>query len=91
MKPNIKNGTTRSGTELEDLLHRSGISNYSIFLDPATNDLFAYFNIEDEDTLNNLPTQDIMKKWWSYMQDIMETNPDHSPVIQPLQEVFYLP
>ena len=31
-----------------------------------------------------------IKKWWKYMADIMETNPDNSPVSIPLEEVFYL-
>jgi L-rhamnose mutarotase len=30
-----------------------------------------------------------MKKWWAYMADIMETNPDNSPVACPLEEVFH--
>jgi L-rhamnose mutarotase len=30
-----------------------------------------------------------MKKWWAYMADIMETNPDNSPVSHPLEEVFH--
>ncbi|HEV8272237.1 MAG TPA: L-rhamnose mutarotase, partial [Chitinophagaceae bacterium] len=33
----------------------------------------------------------VMKKWWAYMKDIMESNPDSSPVSVPLKEVFYLP
>ena len=76
--------------ELKVLLKQSGIAGYSIFLDEKTNDLFAYFNIEDEAKLNNLPQQEIMKRWWDYMKDIMETNEDNSPVSLPLKEVFYL-
>ena len=33
---------------------------------------------------------EITLKWWAYMKDIMETNPDNSPVTVPLQEVFHL-
>ena len=77
--------------QLKVLLRKAGIINYSIFLDKETNDLFAYFNIEDETQLNNLPQQEIMKKWWAYMADIMETNADNSPVSISLKEVFYLP
>ncbi|MBV5342896.1 L-rhamnose mutarotase, partial [bacterium] len=32
----------------------------------------------------------IVQKWWAYMADIMETNPDNSPVSLELKEVFYL-
>jgi L-rhamnose mutarotase len=76
--------------ELKSLLKETGISDYSIFLDEETNDLFAYFTIEDNKKLNELPSKEIMKKWWAYMKDIMETNEDNSPVSIPLEEVFYL-
>ncbi len=77
--------------ELKELLKQTGIKDYSIFLDEETNILFAYLTIEDEEKLNELPQHKIMKKWWSYMKDIMETNEDNSPVSIPLKEVFYLP
>lgn len=77
--------------ELKTLLKDTGITDYSIFLDEETDDLFAYFTIEDDLKLNELPHKEIMKKWWTYMKDIMETNEDHSPVSVPLKEVFYLP
>ena len=32
----------------------------------------------------------INKKWWEYMADIMETNPDNSPVCVNLKKVFHL-
>lgn len=77
--------------ELSALLKGAGISEYSIFLDNETNSLFGFLKAEDQKLLDNLPTQGIMQKWWAYMGDIMETNPDHSPVSIPLKEVFYLP
>jgi|SRR5690242_8784186 L-rhamnose mutarotase len=77
--------------ELKTLLKETGITGYSIFLDEQTNELFAYFTIEDDKKLNELSGQEIMKKWWAYMKDIMETNGDNSPVAVPLKEVFYLP
>ena len=30
------------------------------------------------------------RKWWDYMADIMETNPDNSPVSVDLKNVFHL-
>lgn len=77
--------------ELQSLLKESGIHNYSIFLDEKTDTLFGVMEIEDPGRLENLPESPVMKKWWSHMRDIMETNPDHSPVSIPLQEVFFLP
>jgi len=77
--------------ELKELLKRTGIKGYSIFLDEETNSLFAYLTIDDAKQLDELPHEPIMKKWWSYMKDIMETNEDNSPTTIPLKEIFYLP
>jgi L-rhamnose mutarotase len=77
--------------ELEQLLKKTGISEYSIFLDKETNSLFGILKIDDPKALDNLPEQPVMKKWWAHMKDIMESNPDNSPVSIPLNEVFYLP
>ena len=77
--------------ELQGLLKDNGISECSIFLDETTHHLFGFLKIPDPGKLDHLPQQDIMKQWWNYMADIMETNPDHSPVSIPLTEVFYMP
>jgi L-rhamnose mutarotase len=37
-----------------------------------------------------LPNHPLVKKWWDFMADIMEVNPDHSPVCTPLNEVFHM-
>jgi len=72
------------------LLKENGIKEYSIFLDEETNYLFAYLMIEDVRRLDKLQEQEVMKKWWDYMKDIMETNEDNSPVSISLNEVFYM-
>ncbi len=77
--------------ELVSLLKESGISNYSIFLDEKTNILFGVLDSSNDEARENLPSSPIMKRWWAYMKDIMDTNPDNSPVSIPLQEVFYMP
>lgn len=76
--------------DLARLLKETGIADYSIFLDEETNDLFAYLTINDPSKLEELRLTAVMKKWWHYMKDIMETNDDDSPVTVPLKEVFYL-
>ena len=76
--------------ELSELLSRSGISDYSIFLDEETLTLFAVQKLSDNNTLAELASTEVIKKWWSYMADIMETNHDHSPTVTPLIEVFHL-
>jgi len=77
--------------ELETLLKETGVEDYSIFLDEETNILFGVLKIEKKIKLDELPNHPVMKKWWTYMKDIMESNPDSSPVSIPLKEVFYLP
>lgn len=77
--------------ELVQLLKDTGIQEYSIFLDSATGSLFGVLQISDETALDKLPAEPVMQRWWSYMKDIMDSNPDHSPVSVPLTEVFYLP
>lgn len=77
--------------ELSAVLKQAGISEYSIFLDEETNDLFGFLKAEDQQLLDNLSLNTIVQKWWAYMADIMETNPDNSPVTLPLKEIFYLP
>ncbi|MBN8575332.1 MAG: L-rhamnose mutarotase [Cyclobacteriaceae bacterium] len=76
--------------ELKNILKEAGISDYAIFLDAETNYLFGVMKIENEAKLDELRHHPIMKKWWAYMHDMMETNPDKSPVSIPLNEVFYL-
>ncbi|MBL7829121.1 MAG: L-rhamnose mutarotase [Saprospiraceae bacterium] len=77
--------------ELQALLKSTGISDYSIFLDSETLSLFGVLTIDEPMRLDSLPAHPVMQRWWTYMADIMASNPDHSPVSIPLQEVFYLP
>ena len=76
--------------ELRELLKGTGVSDYYIFLDESTGDLFAVQNQSGESSSQELGNVDIVRKWWEYMADIMEVNPDKSPVSIPLKEVFYL-
>jgi L-rhamnose mutarotase len=76
--------------ELKKLLRDAGIHDYSIFLDEETNALFAVQKIDGNAGSQDLGKTEIVQRWWAYMADIMETNPDNSPVSIPLPEVFYL-
>jgi L-rhamnose mutarotase len=76
--------------ELSALLKSAGISRYTIFLDPVTGALFGYLESSDPRKMEALAAEAVMKQWWSYMKDIMETNPDHSPVSTYLEEVFHM-
>jgi L-rhamnose mutarotase len=76
--------------ELEQLIREGGVSDYSIFLDEETNTLFAVQKVSGEGGSQDLGSLEIVQRWWAYMADIMETNPDKSPVSVPLREVFHL-
>ncbi len=76
--------------DLAAVLRAHGAHNYSIFLDPATRQLFGYVEIEDEARWNAVARTDACQRWWKFMGDIMPSNPDHSPVSRGLNEVFHL-
>ena len=76
--------------ELVKLLKEIGVSDYYIFWDKETNLLFAVQEQGGESGSQDLGTNPIVKKWWDYMADIMDVNPDNSPVSIPLKEVFYM-
>jgi L-rhamnose mutarotase len=76
--------------EIQQLLKDAGIEDYSIFLDEETDTLFAVQKQSGKSS-QDLGAMEVVKRWWLYMSDIMETNPDNSPVSVPLKEVFYLP
>ncbi len=76
--------------QLSELLKKSGISDYSIYLDRETLTLFACMKLADNNTSGTLAEKPLMRKWWDFMSDIMEVNPDNSPVSIDLQEVFHM-
>ena len=76
--------------DLQLLLKETGVSDYSIFLEEASGNLFAVLKVQDPLLLDELPLHPVMQKWWAYMKDIMDSNSDNSPVSIPLQEVFHL-
>ncbi|MDD3211467.1 L-rhamnose mutarotase [Bacteroides graminisolvens] len=74
--------------ELKKLLSENGVCDYSIYWDKDTNILFANQKVQGEESSQDMGSNPIVQKWWAYMADIMETNPDNSPVSIPLKEVF---
>ena len=76
--------------ELAGLLHESGVRDYSIFLDAGTGALFAVLRRMDGHAMEALPQHPVMRRWWEHMTDLMDTQPDASPVVVPLAPVFHL-
>jgi L-rhamnose mutarotase len=75
--------------ELSHALTAAGVSDYSIFLDEETLTLFAVQKLAADHTADQLPVHPVMQKWWDYMADLMEVNPDNSPVCTTLPEIFH--
>ncbi|MBB4121957.1 L-rhamnose mutarotase [Martelella radicis] len=76
--------------ELATLLKEAGVSDYSIWLDEETHHLFAVLKRTDNHTMDAIPDAEIAQRWWAFMADIMETNPDNSPVQVELKKMFHL-
>ena len=76
--------------EMADMIHEYGGSNYSIFLDEESGTLFGCIELRDEALWAKSAQTEICQRWWAYMADIMETNPDNSPISQDLMPVFHL-
>ena len=72
------------------LLHEAGVSDYSIFLDEATDTLFGVMWRRRDHSLAALPGHPVMQKWWAHMADIMATNSNNEPVSADLRLVFHM-
>ena len=62
--------------ELKALLKEAQIASYNIYHDPETNCLFAFQYAKGKGS-QSLGENTIVKKWWRYMSDLMETNPSY--------------
>src|SRR4030095_2501526 len=76
--------------ELEDTLRSHGVRNYSIHLDEATHELFAYAEVTSEEGWEAIARTEVCQRWWASMRHLMPTNPDNSPRSTPLREVFHM-
>ncbi|NMB49391.1 MAG: L-rhamnose mutarotase [Bacteroidales bacterium] len=76
--------------EVKQLLKDSGVFDYSIFWDKETNLLFGVQKTKGDTSSQDLGDNPIIQKWWANMADIMETNPDNSPISIPPKEVFHM-
>ncbi len=76
--------------ELVQLLKEAGVSDYSIHLDPQTGKLFGMLSRTVSHTMDALPDDPLMQRWWSHMADIMETHANNEPVVTELKQLFYM-
>jgi L-rhamnose mutarotase len=76
--------------DLADLLHQSGIRDYSIFLDEGTGALFAVLRLTDDNTREVLPDHPVMRRWWDHMAPLMEVEASNKPLEWALTPMFHL-
>ncbi|HZI48581.1 MAG TPA: L-rhamnose mutarotase [Pyrinomonadaceae bacterium] len=76
--------------ELQAALKTHGVHNYSIFLDRSTEQLLGYAEIESEERWQQIAHTEVCQRWWEHMKDLMLTNPDNSPTVIDLKEVFHI-
>jgi L-rhamnose mutarotase len=78
--------------ELKNLLKAGGVSNYSIFLHKASNQLFGYLEIEDEELYNKIGESEVCQRWWKYMTEVLVSENEQSVKANEdiLTEVFHL-
>jgi L-rhamnose mutarotase len=75
--------------EMVEALRKAGVSDYSIWLDPETNALFATLVRADDHTMDKLPQTDANRRWWDFMRDVMAYDGDR-PVVVDLQPMFHM-
>jgi len=76
--------------ELNELLRSSGISDYTIFLDEDSLELFAVQKLSEDHTSDKLSENPLVKKWCDYMSDIVLMDATGNPICTPLPEMYHL-
>ena len=76
--------------ELKKAISESGVFDYSIYLDEESLTLFAVQKVKDGGNPDSQKGMEIVRKWWDMMADIMDVNPDNSPVCRPLRKMFHM-
>lgn len=74
--------------ELAAALREAGIYDYAIFLDEDTLALIGVLKRKPGFPFDDLAKQPVMRRWWDYMADLMEVEPDNKPRQWPLTQVF---
>lgn len=76
--------------ELSALLTEAGVRDYSIYLDEEHLVLFAVLRRPLNHSMDALPQNPVMQRWWAHMADIMRTHPNGAPVAEPLACLFHM-
>jgi len=76
--------------ELKKAISESGVYDYSIYLDEETLTLFAVQKVKPGSNPDKQKDMETVRKWWDMMADIMDVNPDNSPVCTDLPCMFHM-
>ena len=76
--------------DLVEALKGAGVVDYRIYLDETTHQLFAILTRRLDHSMDALPDAPVMRRWWDSMAPLMQTNPDGSPVSEPLETAFHM-
>ena len=78
--------------ELQQTLKLHGVSNYSIFLQENTGEMFGYLEVEDEERFRQIAETDVCRRWWQYMTEVLVCEGPASTKSneEMLREVFHL-
>ena len=76
--------------ELVILLKQASVSDYSIHFDRETHILFGVLWRKKNHTMDQLPVEPVMQKWWAHMADIMATDLNNEPLAIPLETMFHM-
>lgn len=76
--------------DLKDLFKEKGIVDFSIYWDKESNCLYAYQIRSKSMDENSLNDSMIMRRWWEYISDIIETDSKNQPIVLPLEEMFHI-
>eukprot|EP00755_Sulcionema_specki_P039486 Sspe_Gene.24416::Locus_9676_Transcript_1_1_Confidence_1.000_Length_3920::g.24416::m.24416/K03534/rhaM; L-rhamnose mutarotase len=76
--------------DLQRALREAGIEDYSIFFDEETSSLFACLRRRRDHTMKDLPKEEVVRRWWAHMADIMRVEPDSTPVTVDLPLMFHM-
>lgn len=74
--------------EMLKALRDAGVSDYTIWLDPETNHLFATLVRSDDHKMDRLPATEANRRWWDFMADVMRYTDRGEPLAVPLENVF---
>lgn len=76
--------------ELLSVLRQHGIHDYTIFLDEETCSLFALQNRQDDRKADAVVSSEVLQRWFRHMDGLLEMNPDGTPRVRSLTELFHM-